>query len=456
MCEDNRRRVTLSQLESLWESLNSHRGLISGHNKSCQAREYAHNSWTGIAAILNAHANGAEKDWKGWSRYWNDYKCKLKSRIASVRNSQSRTDGGTAKELTEIEDKFLGLLGDDFGVEISGPRVDPLKSSPNFTLIMRSCTALLRSLGRAAERVIDHAAFQQILALTSLTAAERARVTAQAVRAAMDDDHDYCAEICWVIDDGFQWILALTSLSAVERARVTARAVRAAMDDDHDYCAEIDMDALGETGEGDEFPVPMVIKDEVEVTHWQCSCDAISGRHDDACDAAVVDYLEHFRISPDEATCTICEETLTWTSVNTLKEHLSTHPEAAGGDHEDDSDIHPTQEKPTKINQPPIQKPPPPPSPPIMKIPKDVKIIPQNDTPLAETPPANKKRKMEPTDDNEPITIKHDPFTLDRFKSLDQFGLYVASLLKLLPKDKCIKYQNQIVDRLLKDQAAAA
>ncbi|XP_048488297.1 uncharacterized protein LOC105388478 isoform X1 [Plutella xylostella] len=412
MCEDNRRRVTLSQLESLWESLNSHRGLISGHNKSCQAREYAHNSWTGIAAILNAHANGAEKDWKGWSRYWNDYKCKLKSRIASVRNSQSRTDGGTAKELTEIEDKFLGLLGDDFGVEISGPRVDPLKSSPNFTLIMRSCTALLRSLGRAAERVIDHAAFQQILALTSLTAAERARVTGQAVRAAMDDDHD--------------------------------------------YCAEIDMDALGEAGEGDEFPVPMVIKDEVEVTHWQCSCDAIAGRHDDACDAAVVDYLEHFRISPDEATCTICEETLTWTSVETLKEHLSTHPEAAGGDHEDDSDIHPTQEKQAKINQPIIQKPPPPPSPPIMKIPKDVKIIPQNDTPLAETPPANKKRKIEPIEDNEPITIKHDPSTLDRFKSLDQFGLYVASLLKLLPKDKCIKYQNQIVDRLLKDQAAAA
>ncbi|XP_048488300.1 uncharacterized protein LOC105388478 isoform X4 [Plutella xylostella] len=352
MCEDNRRRVTLSQLESLWESLNSHRGLISGHNKSCQAREYAHNSWTGIAAILNAHANGAEKDWKGWSR------------------------------------------------------------SPNFTLIMRSCTALLRSLGRAAERVIDHAAFQQILALTSLTAAERARVTGQAVRAAMDDDHD--------------------------------------------YCAEIDMDALGEAGEGDEFPVPMVIKDEVEVTHWQCSCDAIAGRHDDACDAAVVDYLEHFRISPDEATCTICEETLTWTSVETLKEHLSTHPEAAGGDHEDDSDIHPTQEKQAKINQPIIQKPPPPPSPPIMKIPKDVKIIPQNDTPLAETPPANKKRKIEPIEDNEPITIKHDPSTLDRFKSLDQFGLYVASLLKLLPKDKCIKYQNQIVDRLLKDQAAAA
>ncbi|XP_048488299.1 uncharacterized protein LOC105388478 isoform X3 [Plutella xylostella] len=340
--------------------------------------------WEEVQDILNEL--GPEKNIIQWKQTWRDLKRKF------------RRESAAEKEM-EGED----VVVEDVVVEAE---------SPNFTLIMRSCTALLRSLGRAAERVIDHAAFQQILALTSLTAAERARVTGQAVRAAMDDDHD--------------------------------------------YCAEIDMDALGEAGEGDEFPVPMVIKDEVEVTHWQCSCDAIAGRHDDACDAAVVDYLEHFRISPDEATCTICEETLTWTSVETLKEHLSTHPEAAGGDHEDDSDIHPTQEKQAKINQPIIQKPPPPPSPPIMKIPKDVKIIPQNDTPLAETPPANKKRKIEPIEDNEPITIKHDPSTLDRFKSLDQFGLYVASLLKLLPKDKCIKYQNQIVDRLLKDQAAAA
>lgn len=43
----------------------------------------------------------------------------------------------------------------------------------------------------------------------------------------------------------------------------------------------------------------------------------------------------------------------------------------------------------------------------------------------------------------------------DRFKSLDSFGQYVADLMKLLPRKKCLKYQVQIVQRLLQEQAAA-
>lgn len=47
-----------------------------------------------------------------------------------MRSSHSRTGGGpsTAKELTEIEEKFLGLLGDDFGMGIAGARVDPFEA----------------------------------------------------------------------------------------------------------------------------------------------------------------------------------------------------------------------------------------------------------------------------------------------------------------------------------------
>lgn len=43
----------------------------------------------------------------------------------------------------------------------------------------------------------------------------------------------------------------------------------------------------------------------------------------------------------------------------------------------------------------------------------------------------------------------------ERFKSLDVFGQYVAELMKLIPKEKCLKYQVQIVQRLLQEQAAA-
>ncbi|XP_048488302.1 uncharacterized protein LOC125491130 [Plutella xylostella] len=138
------------------------------------------------------------------------------------------------------------------------------------------------------------------------------------------------------------------------------------------------------------------------------------------------------QISEDQATCTKCDKTMTWKSVDTLKKHLQRkHPEVTGiGDHDD-----------PEIPSSPL-------SPPRMKL---IKV-----DPLDKIPSANKKRKLDPAADNEPITTKQTTPSLDRFNSLNQFGLYVASLLKLLPRKRCIKYQNQIVDRLLKDLAAAA
>ncbi|XP_048488303.1 uncharacterized protein LOC125491131 [Plutella xylostella] len=142
--------------------------------------------------------------------------------------------------------------------------------------------------------------------------------------------------------------------------------------------------------------------------------------------------MHHLQISGDQATCTICDKTLTWTSVETLKKHLQRqHPEVTGiGDHDD-----------PEIPNAPL-------SPPSIKL---IKV-----DPLDKIPPANKKRKLDPAPDNEPVTTKQTTPSMDRFNSLNQFGLYVASLLKLLPRKRCIKYQNQIVDRLLKDLAAAA
>ncbi|XP_041982518.1 uncharacterized protein LOC121735682 [Aricia agestis] len=125
----SRRRVTYAQLEQLWEFLNRNRHIATGFNKTAQAREFSKRMWEEITQTLNSHGDGAIKDWKGWCKYWNDYKSKLKKMTAALRVSQQRTGGGPSqvREMNEIEKKFLNLLGEDFGQGVPGARVEPFE-----------------------------------------------------------------------------------------------------------------------------------------------------------------------------------------------------------------------------------------------------------------------------------------------------------------------------------------
>ncbi|XP_072946856.1 uncharacterized protein [Epargyreus clarus] len=117
------RRVSGRQLEMLWEFLNTHKDIACAFNRSLEAKEYASKTWKEVAELLNSERHGANKDWRGWSKYWVDYKAKLKKR-SSVLRSQSWDEGSTEPPLSEIESKFLQVVGEDFG---QGPasRVEP-------------------------------------------------------------------------------------------------------------------------------------------------------------------------------------------------------------------------------------------------------------------------------------------------------------------------------------------
>ncbi|CAK1579549.1 unnamed protein product [Parnassius mnemosyne] len=132
MAEVQRRhRVTYSQLEILWEFLNSNRDVAVGFNKSAQARETSRRMWEEVAQTLNSFGDGAIKDGKGWSAYWIDYKGKLKKRCATIRSAQSRTDGepSNVPQLSTLEKKFLNIVGEDFGLGLPGIRVNPFEDS---------------------------------------------------------------------------------------------------------------------------------------------------------------------------------------------------------------------------------------------------------------------------------------------------------------------------------------
>ncbi|XP_052745475.1 myb-related transcription factor, partner of profilin-like [Bicyclus anynana] len=140
MAETSRRRVSYGQLEQLWEFLNANKGIATGYNKTSQARDFSKRMWENIAQNLNSHGDGAIKDWKGWSKYWNDYKSKLKKLAVAARASHQQTGGGAPlnRALTEIENKFLYILGEDFGSGLPGIRVEPLETLNETTNFINS------------------------------------------------------------------------------------------------------------------------------------------------------------------------------------------------------------------------------------------------------------------------------------------------------------------------------
>ncbi|KAL4719801.1 hypothetical protein ACJJTC_004014 [Scirpophaga incertulas] len=83
--------------------------------------------WDRVAAILNSIGEGATKTGAEWSKYWVDFKAKLKRKNRLNTDARNATGGGPSTEqpLTEIERKFLSILGEDYGSGLPGVQVRP-------------------------------------------------------------------------------------------------------------------------------------------------------------------------------------------------------------------------------------------------------------------------------------------------------------------------------------------
>ncbi|CAH2100315.1 unnamed protein product [Euphydryas editha] len=127
------KRVSYEQLKLLWEFLNSNSDIVNSYNRSLQEKDNSKRKWREIAEILNSQGCGAHKDWKGWTKYWVDYKAKLKMKVAAVTSSHARIGGGPSSEksLSEMDKKFLQLLINNFGQSLPGVKVDPFTETPD-------------------------------------------------------------------------------------------------------------------------------------------------------------------------------------------------------------------------------------------------------------------------------------------------------------------------------------
>ncbi|XP_052757809.1 uncharacterized protein LOC113521440 [Galleria mellonella] len=125
----SRRRVTYTQLQNLWEFLKDHREIAVGYNKSAQAREHSKQMWLRVASVLNSVGEGAVKSGPEWSKYWLvDLKAKIKRKNRLRRDASSQTGGGPSiyEELSEMDIKFLSILGADYGSGLPGVQMQPI------------------------------------------------------------------------------------------------------------------------------------------------------------------------------------------------------------------------------------------------------------------------------------------------------------------------------------------
>ncbi|XP_011551936.1 uncharacterized protein LOC125488850 isoform X1 [Plutella xylostella] len=121
-------RVSYSQLEALLAFMEEHRELAAGFLRSTEARHKSQKLWEELGITLNCIGGGSIKTAKGWSKYWSDYKNKLKARVRSLNKSHTGTGGGGAlgPPLSAIEERAVGIMGPQFGKNIKNVQVDPL------------------------------------------------------------------------------------------------------------------------------------------------------------------------------------------------------------------------------------------------------------------------------------------------------------------------------------------
>ncbi|XP_060809236.1 uncharacterized protein LOC106138602 isoform X2 [Amyelois transitella] len=106
----SRRITSVRQLELLVDFMERHKDLALGRLQSKEARAVASRLWNECATICNAE--GTYRKPKEWSRYWNDFKGRVKSKLRTICQSGDGNGGGPAIDvsLSPIEDRVAAIL----------------------------------------------------------------------------------------------------------------------------------------------------------------------------------------------------------------------------------------------------------------------------------------------------------------------------------------------------------
>ncbi|CAH1644706.1 unnamed protein product [Spodoptera littoralis] len=124
-----RKQVSYDQLTALLDFLKEHEDLARGLTRGRRRRGKFHTVkvWNMCAKKLNAIKNGALKDGKGWSKYWCDWKYRVRRRALELKAAKDgdRPLPEGILPLSPMEENIMALIGDNIfdGVVIMN---DPL------------------------------------------------------------------------------------------------------------------------------------------------------------------------------------------------------------------------------------------------------------------------------------------------------------------------------------------
>ncbi|XP_038209142.1 uncharacterized protein LOC119830261 [Zerene cesonia] len=108
------RHVSYEQAKSLVDFMGQHIELATGSLRTLEARHTSKRLWNELSSILNSARTGTKKTADGWSKYWSDFKNKLKNK-ANLLNKMKRSESSTGvKPLTKLERRALVILGPYF------------------------------------------------------------------------------------------------------------------------------------------------------------------------------------------------------------------------------------------------------------------------------------------------------------------------------------------------------
>ncbi|KPI95347.1 PREDICTED: uncharacterized protein LOC106117035 isoform X2 [Papilio xuthus] len=110
------RNISFEQLKSLIDFMGQHIEFATGNCRSLEARHASKSLWDELTKTLNNSRTGTKKTSDGWSKYWSDFKNKLKNKV-SILNKRQRSTSVSKKGITplsKLEKRALVILGPYF------------------------------------------------------------------------------------------------------------------------------------------------------------------------------------------------------------------------------------------------------------------------------------------------------------------------------------------------------
>ncbi|XP_063545929.1 uncharacterized protein LOC134753896 [Cydia strobilella] len=114
MSDNPSRHVAYEQVKLMLDFMGQHVDFATGQLRSLEARHVSKRLWSELTQTLNS-CRGTRKNMDGWSRYWSDFKNKLKNkvRIMNKRKRLGSIDKGI-RPLTKLEKRAVVILGPCF------------------------------------------------------------------------------------------------------------------------------------------------------------------------------------------------------------------------------------------------------------------------------------------------------------------------------------------------------